>query len=229
MGVVGQAGDEFVFQRVAVPSLVVVQELDLHLGHVDAGRAVAFAAFAANAQVERVVHCLTGESVFRLDTLKLTRERQAQRVSATARQVFFVARHAVAGAHGAGVKLAAVAVVVAHLDGFGKTLGRVAASPGRAGLFGQRIALHVPSTPVERRFNRDNFVAGRKAHEPRVVHFGRINHALRAEQVQRVHGFFDAGKSLRDLRSELPRNPFAPAQTVAVFAAVSAFELMHQR
>ena len=150
------------------------------------------------------MHRLAGEGVFGLDALKLTGERQAQRVGTPACQVFFVACDAVAGAHGAGVKLTAVAVVVAHLDRFGQALGRVATGSGCAGYFGHRIALHVPGAPVECGLDRDDFVAGRKAHEPRVVHFGRVNHALRAEQVQRIHGFFDAGKSLRDLRPELP-------------------------
>ena len=47
--VVGQVGNEFVLQAVAVPGLVMVQKLHLHFGHVNAGRAVALAAFATHA------------------------------------------------------------------------------------------------------------------------------------------------------------------------------------
>ena len=51
MGVVGQVRDQAVLQRVAVPLLVVMEELDLHPRHVDAGRALALAALAADAKV----------------------------------------------------------------------------------------------------------------------------------------------------------------------------------
>jgi hypothetical protein len=64
---------------------------------------------------------------------ELARQRQAQRVGAAARQVLLVARDAVARAHGAGVELAAVAVVVAHLHGLGEAAGRVAAGARRGG------------------------------------------------------------------------------------------------
>ena len=59
---------------------------------------------------------------------ELARQRQPQRVGAAARQVLLVARDAVARAHRAGVELAAVAVVVAHLDRLGQAAGRVAAA-----------------------------------------------------------------------------------------------------
>src|SRR3712207_7167684 len=48
--------------------------------------------------------------------------------------------------------------------------GRIAAGAGRGGALGGRIVLHVPCAPVERRLQRDHAIAGREAHQPRVVH-----------------------------------------------------------
>ena len=56
---------------------------------------------------------------------ELAGEREPQRVGAAARHVALVARHAVRRAHRAGVELAAVAVVVAHLDGGGETAAAI--------------------------------------------------------------------------------------------------------
>src|SRR5262249_58801378 len=49
---------------------------------------------------------------------ELSGQRQAQRVRASTRQVLLLARGAVRGAHRAGVELAAMPVVVAHLHRF---------------------------------------------------------------------------------------------------------------
>src|SRR5687768_8843283 len=93
---------------------VVMEKLHLHLGHVDARRAFALAAFARDAEVQRPVSLVGRE---RIGT-KLARDREAQRVGAAAREMLLVARHSIRRTHRAGVELAAVAVVVAHLDGF---------------------------------------------------------------------------------------------------------------
>jgi hypothetical protein len=95
-------------QAEAMLAPVLRQELDLHARHVDAGRAFALAALARHAQVQRLLDGIEFE---------LAREREAQRVRAPAREVRLVQRRAVGGTHGAGVELAAVAVVVAHLGG----------------------------------------------------------------------------------------------------------------
>jgi hypothetical protein len=109
-----------------------MQELDLHAGHVDAGRAVALAALAATRTGRGFAHRFAGQAV----RAELAADGQPQRVGAAARQVLFVARDAVARAHGAGVELAAVAVVVAHLHRLGEALGGVAAGAGRGGALG---------------------------------------------------------------------------------------------
>jgi len=79
----------------------VMQELDLHLRHVDARRAIAAASLAAHAQVEGFAHRLGCEV-----RAQLARQRQAQRIRAAARQMHFVARDAVTGAHRARVEFA---------------------------------------------------------------------------------------------------------------------------
>src|SRR3546814_5002614 len=68
---------------------------------------------AADAQVQRLLHRRVGQPV----RPELAAQRQPQRVGATAGDVGLVAGDAEARAHGAGVALAAGAVVVAHLDG----------------------------------------------------------------------------------------------------------------
>ncbi len=104
-----------------------------------------------DAQVQGLLASPRSQAALRAE---LAGEREPQRVGAAARQVLLVARHAVARAHGAGVELAAVAVVVAHLDGL-----RQAAARGRrrcrarvsASVTGSRI--DVPGRPVEHRLD----------------------------------------------------------------------------
>ena len=50
---------------------------------------------------------------------ELPGQGEAQGIGAATRQVDLVMRHAEGRAHGAGVELPAMAVVVAHLDGLG--------------------------------------------------------------------------------------------------------------
>src|SRR4029077_16353259 len=98
-------------RTVRVRGVVVGEKLHLHARPVDTGRAFALAAFARDAQVER---CLDRLVALRAE---LPGEREAQRVGAAAGQVNLIARRAIRRAHRARVELAAVAVVVAHLDG----------------------------------------------------------------------------------------------------------------
>src|SRR5262245_56231035 len=86
--------------------------LDLHARHVDAGRALAAAGLARDAELQRLGHLLGGERV----RSELPGDRKSQRVGAPARDVALLARDAIRGAHHATVDLAAGAVVVAHLD-----------------------------------------------------------------------------------------------------------------
>ena len=163
-----------------------------------------------------------------VDALELARERQAQRVRAAAGQVLLVARDAIARAHRAGVELAAVAVVVAHLDRLGQAAARVAAAARRGGRLGERIVLHVPRRPVEHRLQRNRPVARRDSGTGSVVHLRRIDDPVRGEQADRIEPLLDGAEGGVDAGAELPGDPFAAAQAVAVLAAVGALELAHQ-
>src|SRR3546814_11302052 len=113
----------------AVARLVMAEELDLHPRHVDAGRAVALAALAADAEVHGLVHPLAGEGI----GSELAGQRQTQAVGAAARQVQLVARDALARAQRSGLELAAMPVVFAHTVGPGAAAGereRVGAGKG---------------------------------------------------------------------------------------------------
>ena len=222
--VFGQVGHQAVAPTVAVVLLVLVGGLDLHAGHVHTRGAIAFAAFARNAQVERIAHRIAGQCI----RAQLAAQGQAQGVGATACEVLFVAGDAVAGAHGARIKLAAVAVVVAHVHRFGQATGRVATGPWRAHFSGSGVGLNVPSAPIQSGVDVDHRVARVVAHQMGVVHARWVDHALWAQQSDRVHFGFDLGKGLGDAGAKLPRNPLPPAQAIAVLAAVCPFELAHQ-
>ena len=68
--------------RIEKPCLrfVVMQVLHLHLRHVDAGRAIALAALAADAEIQRVVHFVAGDAI----AADLARRLPAAACSATA-------------------------------------------------------------------------------------------------------------------------------------------------
>ena len=100
--------------------------------------------------------------------------------------MLFITGDAVAGTHGACIKLAAGAVVVAHLHRFGKALGGVAARAGGGGLLSRRVVLHVPRTPVQSGLNGNDFVVVAKAHQCGVVHLGWVDDALWRQQIQGV-------------------------------------------
>ena len=86
-----QIRDQPVLGRQPATLAVVVQELDLHLRDVDSGRTFAFAAFAGDAQIERLVYRVGSERV----GAELARDREPQRIRAPARQVLLVARRTV--------------------------------------------------------------------------------------------------------------------------------------
>ena len=104
-----------------------MQELGLHAGHVHACGALALAAFALYAQVHGLFHLRACEPL----RAELTRQRQTQGIGASAGQVLLVAGHPVRRAHRAGIKLAAVPVVVAHLDRLAQALCRIFAGTAR--------------------------------------------------------------------------------------------------
>ena len=154
---------------------VMVRGFNFHTRHVHTGGAIAFATFAAHTQVHGLEQFVAAQCVY----TKLTTQSQTQGVGATAREVLFIARDAVAGAHGACIKLATGAVVVAHLHRFGKTLCRVTTGARCRGFFGGGVVLHIPCAPVERCLYGDDFVVIAKTHQRGVVHLRWIDDALR--------------------------------------------------
>ena len=131
-----QVGDQPVAQGQAAAPVGGGQHLDLHLRHVDAGRAFAPAALAGDAQLHRLQHLVGGERV----GSELAGDGEPQRVGAAARHVALVAGDAEGRAHDAAGVLAAFAVVVAHLDRaletaagarIGRPVERRLASPAR--------------------------------------------------------------------------------------------------
>ena len=117
-----QTGNQAILERQPVTRLPVMQELGLHARHVDTGRAFASAALALHAQIHRLTNRLRGQAL----GAKLPGHRQSQGIGAPARQMLFVAGDTVRRTHGAGIKLAAVPVVVAHLDRLAEALRRIA-------------------------------------------------------------------------------------------------------
>jgi hypothetical protein len=197
MGVARQVRDEAVAPREAVAALVLRGELDLHARHVDARRALALATLAGDAQLERFAHRFAREVL----ALDLAGEREPQGVGAPAREVALGARGAIARAHGAGVELAAVAIVVAHLDGAGEP---------------------APLAPVERRRRGLRRVAGAIAEERAVVLARRVHDLARVHQALRVEPALDLREARREARPEERRDPFGAHQAVAVLARIAA-------
>ncbi len=204
-----QFGDQPVAPRQAVAVEARRQHLDLHLRHVDAGRAFAPARLAGNAQRHRI-----GDRVGRHRIgAELAGERQAQRVGAPARHVRLVARHAIRRAHHAGIEGAAGAVVVAHLD-------RAEHAAERPGMV----------RPVElRREVGDRRVAPVVAEQRAVIHARRTHDAARVQHVVRIERVLHGFERTHDARAEHRFVEFAARQAVAVFAAVRALVLAHQR
>ena len=204
-----QFGDQPVAPRQAVAVEARRQHLDLHLRHVDAGRAFALARLAGNAQRHRI-----GDRVGRHRIgAELPGERQAQRVGAPARHVRLVARHAVRRAHHAGIEGAAGAVVVAHLD-------RAEHAAERPGMV----------RPVElRREVGNRRVAPVVAEQRAVIHARRTHDAARVQHVVRIERVLHGLERTHDARAEHRFVEFAARQAVAVFAAVRALVLAHER
>ena len=197
--------------------------LDLDARHVNAGRAIALAPLAGNAQIQGLTDVLACEA----SLAKLPGQRQPQGVRTSARHVLFVAGYTVTGAHRASVKLATMAVVVAHLDCLGEPFGRIATRARRRLVAGERIALHVPGRPVHHRLDRNDPVIRLVSEIARVVHARRLNDFVRIEPVVGIEQRLDLCERLVQARAVLPGHPLAPAQTIAVLAGKRALVFTH--
>ncbi len=229
MRILGQVRDQAVFHRIAVLRPVMGEELNLHPGHVDTGRTLAPAALAAYAQIHRGAHGLRGKAA----GPKLAGQREPERIGAAPRDVLLRARDAVARTHRAGIELAAVAVAVAHLDGLGEALRVVTTGARCRRRRADRIVLHVPGRPVEQRLERLGAIGTgcrrwRVPEQRRIVHARGIDDPSGVEQADRIELLLDGAESLVDCGPELPGDPFAAAQSVAVLAAEGALVAAHQ-
>ncbi len=142
--------------------------------------------------------------------------------------MLLVLRYAITRAHGARIELAAMAVVVAHLDGLREPARQIVAATRQRLLPRQRIAFDVPCGPVERGLDPMRFVARRKAEIACVVHFRWTHDLVGIEAVIRIEQRLDFGEGLIQTRPVLPRDPFAAAQAVAMLAGIRALVFAHQ-
>ena len=179
---------------------VVVKKLDLHLGHIDPGGAFALAAFARHAQIHGLIHFVGGKRI----RPQLARQRQPQRVGTPAREMLLVARDSERRTHRARIKLAAMAVVVAHLN---------------------RFIQPAPFVPIQRGFDRNGFIARLEAEQRAIILLRRAHDFTGVEQAFRIKNFLNVFKGLRELWAEERRDPFAAHQPVAMLAGIRAFVL----
>ncbi len=169
------------------------------------------------------MHLCGGESL----RAELSGQREAQRVGTPARDVLLVARCAVARAHRSRVELAAVPVVVAHLDGLREALGRVAAGSGRRQRSTCCIVLYIPRRPVEPRGHRLDAIAGRKPEQRRIVHLRSADDLARIHEARGIEEILDLLERVGKTRAELPAHPFGAHEAVAVLAGKRPFVFAH--
>ncbi len=165
-----QIADQPVTQRKAVFLRARSQHLDLHLGHVDTGRAFMAAGLAGHAEFERVHHLVRGQCV----RSQLPRDRQPQRIGAASRNILLVAGCAVGRAHHAALEFSAGAVVVAHLD-------RALKAAAGAGI----------GRPVERGLQLAYAIVRPITKQRTIVHFWRIDDLAGIEQIVRIEARLD--------------------------------------
>src|SRR5271166_1817568 len=186
-----------------MPLAIVGEKFDLHLRHVDTGRAFAPAAFAADAKIHGLEHLV------RIDRIrsKLPGQSKSQRVCATAGQMLLVPGDTKRWTHDTGIALAASAVVVAHLD-----------------------CTREPAVirPVENRVKSCSPVAGRETEKRTVVKFWRAYDLAGIEQSFRIEGVLDLLERAQDACAEHRLDPFRAHQAVAMFAGIGALEFAHQ-
>ena len=180
-----------------------MQDLDLHARHVDAGRAFALAGLAGDAEIERVTHFVGGERVL----AELTGKRESETVGAAAGDMLLVGCDAVGRAHHAGLRLSASAIVVAHLGG--------AEEPA-------------PIGPIQPCVQRQRRIARLEAEQAAVVHPGRIDDLAGIERAFGIEGFFDLPERANQLRSEHALVKLGAHQPVAMLAGMGTLVALDQ-
>ena len=193
--VAGEPCDQPFPKRESPTTIVVVQELDLHAGHVDSRRALLAARLTPHAQRERVVHVGGREGV----GSELSRERQPKCVGPSPGGVALVARGTEGGAHDARVGLTAGPVVVAHFCG--------ARPPS-------------PRRPVQHGGNGQRLVATVVAHQGSVVHAGRIDDLSRVQCAGRIERRLDLAEGCHEPAPQHRLQELGSNEPVPVLARV---------
>ncbi len=201
-----------------------MEHFDLHPRHVDAGRAIAPAALATHAQGEGLLHRRRVQAV----ASQLPAQREAQGVGPATREVTFVAGDPKTRTHRAGIELAAVPVVVAHLDGLRQSACGIAAGPRGAGALGHRVGLHVPAGPVQPGRQRCHGIARLVPEQAGIVHSRRPHDLAGIHQVVGIEEVLDLFETAGQALAELPGHPFAADQAIAVLARERALVPSHQ-
>src|ERR1700674_391294 len=175
-----QVGGESFTNRGAMALVPLVEELDLHTRHVDAGRALPPATLAADAKVHDVLHVVGDQS----SGPELPGERETKTIGPAACQILFIACREVTRTHHTGVRLTAGPIVVAHLDG------------------PEEVA---PIRPIESGVDGHARVLRLVAEQPPIVHArgpydpARIEEAGRVECVLHVHEGAHERRAIHDL------------------------------
>ena len=190
----------------ALPALIL--GLDLHAGHVHTRGAFALTALAAHAECECLGHRLARNVL----VAQLSTHRHAQGIGPPPHRMLLITRDPVARTHRARIKLAAVAVVVAHLHGLGQAERLVVATSGRAHINTQPslrtgprgVVLHIPGRPVQPGLKRRSAIARAIPKELHVVHFGRSHDLSGVHTVLRIESVLHPLKGARDFMAKLP-------------------------
>ena len=204
--ITGHLGDQAFAQAIAHLLPALIQHLGFHLGHVHARRAFALARLAANAKFHSLGHLVRVERVFP----KAARQGKAQGVGPPARDIAFVAGHAITGAHGAALEFAAGAVVVAHLDRALKP-----AAPAR------------PVRPVVPGFQVGKAVVRGIAHQAAVIHLRSVNDLARIEARVGVEGRLDLFECAENAVAEHLAVKLRPDDPVAMLAGMRPLVFAH--
>ena len=195
----GQPRDETLTEGESMAAVVVVQKLDLHAGHVDAGGALLCARFTPHAERECVVHLGGREGV----RAELAGEGEAQCVGPSACRVALVSRGPERGAHEAGVPFSTGSVVVAHLGG-----ARPASQVG----------------PVQHGGHGQGTVPLVVAHQGSIVHAGGVHDLPRVERAGRIERPLDLAEGRYDSAPQHGLQELGTNQAVTVFARVCSSE-----
>ncbi len=194
------------------------QHLNFHLCHVNPGWALTAASFATDAKRQSLSH----RGIVQACRAELTACGKSQGVGSTAHAVLFVAGDTKARTHHCGVKFAAMSVVITHLKGFAKALSRIATCARRGQRLGERIVLHVPGRPVQRRFHGLHRITGSIAEKLTLIHRRAAHDLAGVHQSLRIKSVLDLLKGFVESIPVLPAHPLAAHQPIAVLTRKSA-------